>query len=267
MSTHQAAGPGHRTDGPSPPDPAVAAMWMRLSVTLAFITGLVDIMAYLTLAKFFVTAISPSMILMASDLVRHVTPNAPLLLMVPTYLCGIVLAFFIARWLGIGSARMMRGLILTETVFFGCAFVVSLINPSPGHAGSIYTVLIGVLAILAVATQNAGMRMADPQAPTTWAMTAITVQCGIAALNSCFSHGAQRASALKQVRQIVPALIGWVLGGLIGTFATILARNWCWGIPFVTFAILLASIWKPTAKVEHQEAAPAPAKKPEVVQS
>lgn len=107
-----------------------------------------------------------------------------------------------------------------------------------------------MFAILAVAVQNTAMRMADPKAPPTWAMTASAVHCTIAALDSYLSRGAERASSLEQVWQILPVLFAWVLGGLIRTFATILAHDWCWGIPFVTFGILLASVWKRTGKLK-----------------
>ena len=261
MSTEQEASTHTPTAGPSTTDPSLAAVWMRLSVSLSFVTGLVDIMAYLTLSKFFVTAITGDLILGVSDLVRHVTPSTLLVLMVPVYLCGIVLAYFIARVLGLGGVRMMRTLLVVETAFFGVAFVTSAVAPSPGFNRSTYAVVIGVCAIVAVAVQNTAMKMADPQAPTTWAMTANTVHCCVAALDSCFQRGAQRASSLKQVRQTLPAIIAWVIGGLIGTFATIWFHRWCWAIPFAAFVLLLAAVWKRTNHVDGQETSAALTKK------
>ena len=252
MSTHRQEGSHTDRASRSTTDPLLAAVWMRLSLSLSFITGMVDIMAYLTLSKFFVTAITGDLILGVSDLVRHVTPSALLILMVPVYLCGIVLAYFIARVLGLGGVRMVRALLITETVFFGCALLTSVADPSSGHADSNYSVTIGVCAIVAVAVQNTAMKMADPQAPTTWAMTANTVHFTVAALDSWFQRGAERASSLKQVRQTLPAIFAWVLGGLIGTLATLAVHDWCWAIPFVAFCLLLASVWRHTGRVEHQ---------------
>ena len=254
MGAHPEAGPHPRPAIPSTTDPSLSAVWLRLSLSLSFVTGMVDIMAYLTLSKFFVTAITGDLILGVSDLVRHVTPNALLILMVPVYLCGIVLAYFIARLLGLGGVRMLRALLITETVFFGCALVTSVADPSSGHAGSPYSVVIGVCAIVAVAVQNTAMKMADPNAPTTWAMTANTVHCTVAALDCWFQRGAERASSRQQVRQTLPAIFAWVLGGLIGTFATIAVHDWCWAIPFLAFCLLSASVWQRTGRVERQAA-------------
>ena len=238
------------TAGASQTDPSLAAIWTKLSLSLSFATGMVDIMAYLTLSKFFVTAITGTLILGVSDVVRKVTPSALVVWMVPTYLCGIILAYLIAHVLGLGGAPMIRTLLVTETAFFAGAFLVAALAPSAAHTGSLASVVIGLCAIFAVAVQNTAMRMADPSAPTTWAMTANTVHCTVSAMDSLFLRGAKRAAALKEVRATLPAIIGFVVGGLMGTFTTVAVGEWAWALPFATFAILLASVWHRTDEVE-----------------
>ncbi|MCW6511787.1 hypothetical protein M8523_27875 [Hyphomicrobiales bacterium BP6-180914] len=140
---------------------------------------------------------------------------------------------------------MMRGLLLMQaTALLALCIAAGVAGPvigSKSDAG----LLVGLLAVLLIALSNTAMHMMDKSAPTTWALTANCVTGSVALLNLATGHGTaeERERDRHTWRAIVPTLLMFLLGGLLGVIAVPGLHERVWAAPSVTALLLWVLLW------------------------
>lgn len=234
---------------PIPAPRAQELSWPYLPAKIGFLTGMLDMMGFLLLTGFFSANITGDLVESASYLVPGQQSHLLQILALPIFLVGVLLAYFLARRFGRASAPMVRSLLLTQLLLLTGMCLFSGGTQSAEFPAEVQHIVLGITAVLAVAISNTTMHMLDKQAPTTWALTANTVTALLALLNLTTHHGSadELAQDRQEWRRIWPVVVAFLLGGLLGTVASLRLHNWAWAVPAITALILLLLSWRPSS--------------------
>ena len=220
------------------------AKWPRLPMWVAFLTGIIDLMTWLTLSGYFSSAITGSMAESVSYLVPGQKAQALPLLAVPLFFVGVIWVYFRGRRVGRTSMAMVRSMLFAQFLLLACLWVISLKTLPDAAFGAAPRVAVGVLAILAIALSNATMHLLDTKAATTWALTANSVNATFALLNLALKVGSEedREADRQEWHRVWPVVASFLLGGLLSTFSFTFWHNRAWIVPFVVSGIMLVVI-------------------------
>ena len=217
--------------------------WSRVSIVFSFINGMVDIMGWLTLGGFFAANITGDFVIAIADVVRGQQLHLLQLLAIPFYIGGVFLALVLAQRLGRQSVVQLRVLLLLQCLLLMCALTISVVlHPAPSMEGT-PAVLIGLCAVSSIGVQNAVMRLADKQAPTTWALTANSVTAIFALMTLIHQNQADRTEAIETWQFNWRAIVAFLIGALVGAVAFSLLHTWAWAVPSVTTLLVLGVSW------------------------
>jgi uncharacterized membrane protein YoaK (UPF0700 family) len=224
--------------------------WKQLPVVLGFITGMMDVVGWLLLSGFFTANIT-------SDLTESVTYLLPgtafhvlQVTVIPIFFVGVVSAYFLASRLGPRSAAMIRSLASMQLLLLVVVCVIGGVGGPVSLNHAQQELVIGVLAVLAIALSNTTMHLLDKKAPTTWALTANCVTASIAALNIMTRSGSaqERAWDFERLQSIWPTVGAFLIGGFIGAIAVETLHDHAWFVPTVASSLFLVSTWLPARK-------------------
>ncbi|MCW6511788.1 DUF1275 family protein [Lichenifustis flavocetrariae] len=74
--------------------PGDGLRWTRLPPALGFLTGMIDVIGWLTLSHFYSANITGDLTQSVSYLLPGETPHAPQILAVPVFFAGMILIYF-----------------------------------------------------------------------------------------------------------------------------------------------------------------------------
>jgi uncharacterized membrane protein YoaK (UPF0700 family) len=152
--------------------------WL-LTAVLSVTAGAVDVIGFLALGGLFTAHITGNVVVLAAHYVTGGFSEVGPLLSVPVFVVvlGVVtLASGTIEGAGYGSRRAL--LVLQAALLAGCLGLGVGLGPF-ANADSPTAVLVGMLAVAAMATQNALVKLALPGAPSTAVMTTNTTQLTI----------------------------------------------------------------------------------------
>jgi len=110
---------------------------------------------------------------------------------------------------------------------------------SPDHAAP---VLIGLTGVAAMAVQNAAARIIlGNQAPTT-IMTGNTTQVVIDLVDRLGNDATSRGEAGKRLRRMIPPLVSFAVGALIGALIFVRLGFWCLALPMLVLMAIAGGI-------------------------
>lgn len=231
--------------GSSAPAAPETLRWPRLPPALGFLTGMVDVIGWLSLSHFYSANITGDLTQSVSYLLPGETPHMLQILAVPVFFVGLVVAYSLSRTYGADSPATMRALLLVQAaVLLALCFAAGVAGPViASKAWS--DVAVGVLAVLAISLSNTAMHLMNKSAPTTWALTANCVTAAVAILNIVTGHGSaeERDRDARTWRAIVPTVLWFLLGGLLGVLAVRGLHARAWLAPLVTALLLWALLW------------------------
>jgi uncharacterized membrane protein YoaK (UPF0700 family) len=160
-------------------DDGAAATWPRfdwwLPVILSTTAGAVDVIGFLVFGGLFTAHITGNLVVVAAHYVTGGFGQAGPILAVPVFIT--VLAMVVVLFGGIGNDRKRRRslLVLHAALLAGCLAFGLRFGPFT-NADSPVAVFAGMLAVAAMATQNALVKLALVESPSTAVMTTNTTQ-------------------------------------------------------------------------------------------
>jgi uncharacterized membrane protein YoaK (UPF0700 family) len=212
-------------------------MRRMLPFILGATAGAVDVTTFLALGGLFSAHITGNLVVLAAHYITGRFGEVGPLLSVPMFVAvlWIVTLAFVRKPTPIAR----RGLLILQAVLlavflgFGIAFG-PFQNPDSGMA-----VFVGMMAVAAMSTQNALVRLALPGAPSTAVMTTNVAQCTVdlARLVSGHISPDPRGEVQRRADLTLAAVFGFMIGLVLGALVEIRFGFWS-----VTFPLLLAVI-------------------------
>jgi uncharacterized membrane protein YoaK (UPF0700 family) len=215
--------------------------WL-LPALLSTTAGAVDAIGFMALGGLFTAHITGNLVVVAAHYLTGRFSEVGPLLAVPVFIVvlgAVTLAATSLENAGWGSRGVL--LFLQAVLLAGCLAVGVGFGPFP-DADRPIAVLVGTLAVAAMATQNALVRVALPGAPSTAVMTTnitqLTVDLATVARGVGESHDLARAR--HRASLIFPCMMGFVAGCASGAALEIHFGFWALALPVLLAALAFA---------------------------
>jgi uncharacterized membrane protein YoaK (UPF0700 family) len=225
---------------PGPPT-VLAGSWL-LPTVLSITAGSVDVIGFLALGGVFTAHITGNVVIVAAHYVIGGFGQVGPLLAVPVFVAvlGVLALVFGAVGEVSGSRRAL--LILQTALLATCLGLGVAFGPFADADGPI-AVLVGMLAVAAMATQNALVRLALQGVPSTAVMTTNITQLTIdvARLVRHRREPDTLATARRRARVTFACVVGFVSGAAIGAVLEVHGGLWAMALPvgLAAVAVLL----------------------------
>jgi uncharacterized membrane protein YoaK (UPF0700 family) len=206
-----------------------------LPAVLSTTAGAVDVIGFLALGGLFTAHISGNLCVLAAHYITGGFSQVGPLLSVPVFIAvlGVVTrAFGRAESAGDGSRRAL--LVLHAAALVACLGLGVGFGPF-ADADCPMAVLVGMLAVTAMATQNALVKLALPDAPPTAVMTTNITQVTIdlAMLAGGRGDPDELAKARRRASMTLLCVVGFVGGCTAGAVLEVCSGLWALALPVV----------------------------------
>jgi uncharacterized membrane protein YoaK (UPF0700 family) len=218
--------------------------WL-LTAVLSVTAGAVDAICFVALGGLFTAHITGNVVVLAAHYVTGGFSEVGPLLSVPVFIVVLGVATLVSgaveqaggsprRWLLILQAALLAG-----CLGFGVGF-----GPF-ADADSPMAVVVGMLGVAAMATQNALVKLALPGLPSTAVMTTNTTQLTIDLASVLWSQGEpeDRAQARRRAGVTFPVVVGFVAGCAAGAILEVQLGLWALALPVVLAAFAVQLGW------------------------
>jgi uncharacterized membrane protein YoaK (UPF0700 family) len=202
-----------RVSIPSANSPTVRVLLIVLSVT----AGCTDVLGLLTLSGMFTAHITGNLVILAAHVVTGSEARVSEMLSVPVFIVVVALMRVFATGLesiGLGSLRpllLLQALLLAGFAVLRAAAGLHIDPNVP------FVVLGAMMAVAAMAVQNALVQISLKGAPTTAVMTTNVTHFSIDAGKVLLGDDPDEvAKARDSVRRVLPVLIGFPVGCALG---------------------------------------------------
>jgi len=225
---------------------APGAGWL-LSTVLSTMAGAVDVIGFLALGGLFTAHITGNLAVVAAHYITGGFGEIGPLLAVPVFVAvlGVVtLASVAVEKAGYGCRRGL--LVLQAGLLAGCLGLGVGFGPF-ADVDRPMAVLVGMLAVAAMATQNALVKVALPGAPTTAVMTTNTTQLTVDLATLAWGWGDSKDLAKARHRATVtwPCVVGFMAGCAAGAVLEVHFGLWALALPVLlaVLAVTLGELW------------------------
>jgi len=223
----------------------LGANWL-LPTVLSTTAGAVDVIGFLALGGLFTAHITGNLVILAAHYVTGGFGQVGPLLSVPVFVAvlGAVTLVFGAADKARASRRAL--LVLHAALLAGFLGLGAGFGPF-ADADSATAVLVGMLGVAAMATQNALVKLALPGSPSTAVLTTNTTQLTIDLATLARRRGQpdELARARRRASVTFPCVVGFVLGCAAGAFLEVHFRLWALALPVIlaALAVPLGELW------------------------
>ena len=228
-------------------------------LVLSFIAGLVDVTSFVLLDGLFAAHVTGNVVVLAADFATHRPVRLTAVLAVVVFIVvTAVLTAAVDRRPRRPYTWAARFLWLQFALLTGTAFVSVALDASRGP-GSSTEVVTAVLAVAAMASQNALLHLTFNRAPSTAVMTGNIVASTVALVGLALSRvgrsaadgpAAGRTSDRSDWRALWPLLLGFVTGCVVGAIASEAAPSWAWTVPALVSGMVAAAVSRVGLPVE-----------------
>jgi uncharacterized membrane protein YoaK (UPF0700 family) len=221
--------------------------WL-LPVVLSTTAGAVDVIGFLALGGLFTAHISGNLCVVAAHYITGGFSRIGPLLSVPVFIAvlSVMTLAFGRVEASDGSRRAL--LVLHAVPLAACLGLGALFGPF-AEADEPMALLVGMLAVAAMATQNALVKLALKDAPPTAVMTTNITELTIDLATLARGQGDpdDLARARRRASRILPCIVGFVGGCAAGAVLEVHVGLWALALPVVlaAFAVLLGELSGP----------------------
>jgi uncharacterized membrane protein YoaK (UPF0700 family) len=220
--------------------------WL-LPAVLSTAAGAADAISFLALGGLFTAHITGNVVVVAAHYVTGGFSEVGPLLAVPVFVAvlgAVTLACVEAEKAGYRPRRAL--LVLQAALLAGCLGLGAGFGPF-ADAERPMAVLVGMLAVAAMATQNALVKLALPGAPSTAVMTTNTTQLTVDLATLVWGRGKLDglARARRRAGVTFPCVVGFVVGCAAGAALECHCGLWAMALPVLlaVLAVPLGELW------------------------
>jgi uncharacterized membrane protein YoaK (UPF0700 family) len=213
-----------------------------MNVALSVIAGVTDVTSWLLLGGFFSAHVTGNLVVLAADAVDGHRPTLAAILAIPVFVVVAALATAISAR-SRGSQRMIAiWLLAVQAVLLCAAGGLSFLTVASADPTTPLAVGIGLLAVAAMAAQNAYLHLTPGPAATTAVMTGNLVTATVSGVQAALSRGADKA-ALARWKASRSLIVGFVVGCVVGAAAATSIRDHAAVVPAVlAVALFVAAV-------------------------
>jgi uncharacterized membrane protein YoaK (UPF0700 family) len=213
-----------------------------LAAVLSTTAGAVDVIGFLALGGLFTAHITGNVVVVAAHYVIGGFGEIGPLLAVPVFIVvlgAVTLAAVSVEKAGHGLRRPL--LLLQAALLAGCLGAGTMFGPFTDTERPL-AVVVGMLAVAAMATQNALVRLALPGTPSTAVMTTNITQLTVdlATLARRTGEPDDLASVRRRARLTVPCVVGFVAGSVAGAALELHVGLWALTLPLLLAVLAVA---------------------------
>jgi uncharacterized membrane protein YoaK (UPF0700 family) len=212
------------------------------TATLSFVGGFVDVVGFIALFGLFTAHVTGNFIMLGLEMVNATKLAIGKLLAVPIFIVMVALTrLFVLHYEKRGQSPW-REMLLAQAALLACFMIAGGLTAPHEDPNELGPVLAGLLGVAAMAVQNAGSRLILANHGPTTMMTGNTTQAVIDLVDLLRGLPEEYPQARKL---LVPAILAFTAGALLGAYAYVTFSFWCLIIPIVA---LLAVAWMVAAK-------------------
>jgi uncharacterized membrane protein YoaK (UPF0700 family) len=238
------------------PRPDIGAMSTEsITFTLSFIAGLVDVTSFVLVNGLFAAHITGNIVVLAADLAVHRPVRLASALAVVVFI-AVTAAFTVA----VDTSPRKPSLWTQRFLWLQFAFLAATAVAAPvlerlAWQGTGAEIVIAVLAVAAMACQNALLHLTFKRAPSTAVMTGNIVASTVALVGLAVAGFGARRGRLRSSTYVAdraadrtdwialwPLLLGFVAGCALGALAGRVVNSWAWTAPALVSAVLAVKV-------------------------
>lgn len=209
-----------------------------LAATLSLNGGYVDTMGFVALNGLFTAHVTGNFVTLGAAIATGTGGLLAKALALPVFCVSVMAARYFARWLGRTGRPVVPVLLNIQLALFLAAAVMTFFLPhnSINQPGEI---IIGMTLVIAMAIQNAVHRVHLPDMPPSTLVTGTTTQIMLDFTDVLLGGKEDKKPLLRRLKQLIPALILFILGCALAAIAYRLFGRLCFFVPaiIILFAI------------------------------
>jgi len=211
----------------------------RLPPLLALIAGMSDVIGYLSF-KVFTAHITGNIVIIVASMVRGGPPNVGEVLAVPVFMIAIACVWGIAKVFGGRGKALARLLLFLQLGLFALVLLISAVYNPEANPQGVLAIVTPLIAVSAIASQYALLRLTIPGAPSTAVMTGNTTSLILSLLDSISRGEPLTKGPREQLKRTGGALGGFIAGCLAGAAGVLWLGNLAWLFPVIASLIAVA---------------------------
>ncbi len=222
------------------------AGWL-LPAVLSVTAGAVDVTGFLALDGLFTAHVTGNLVILAAHYITGRFCAVGPMLAVPVFITVLAAVALACREVAKAGYSSRRVLLILQAALLAACLVLGVAFGPFADADQPLAVLVGMLAVMAMATQNALVRQTLPGTPSTAVMTTDLTLLVIDTVTLAGNWGKSddRAKARHRVGLTLPCVIGFVVGCGAGALLEVRAGLWALAVPvaLAVLAVLLGELW------------------------
>jgi uncharacterized membrane protein YoaK (UPF0700 family) len=214
------------------------------TATLSFVGGFVDVVGFIALFGLFTAHVTGNFIMLGVEMVHATQLAIAKILAVPIFIVMVALTrLFVLHYEKKGESPW-REMLLAQAALLACFMIAGGLTAPHEDANDLGTVVAGLLGVAAMAVQNAGSRLILQNHGPTTMMTGNTTQAVIDLVDILRGLPEEIPQARKRLKLLVPAILAFTAGALLGALSYVTFSFWCLIVPIVALlavAVIVAA--------------------------
>jgi uncharacterized membrane protein YoaK (UPF0700 family) len=199
-----------------------------------------DVIGFLRLG-IFTAHVTGNLVVIAALLVRGGPPNMAQILAVPMFIVAVAAVWLIAKASARRGPALARPLLIVHFLLLTCVLIVSVIYDPAANPHGLMRIIAAMIAVSAMASQFALLRLALPVAPSTAVMTGNLTSTVLSLMDALSrSEPLMEGSAKERLKKTLELIIGFFAGCMVGAAAASWLGNWAWSLPVVLAGVAVA---------------------------
>ena len=211
--------------------PETKRLETRLPPVLSAVAGMVDVISFVSL-KLFTAHVTGNLVVIAALLVRGGPPNLAQILAVPVFILAVGGVWLIAKHLNKRGPALVRPLLLVQFLLLACVLMVAVVYHPAANPHGLIAVIAAMIAVSAMACQFTLLRLTLPTSPSTAVMTGNLTNTVLSVLDAVSSPQPEAQRASQHLTSSLRALIGFLVGCVLGALGVSFLHDWAWVLPF-----------------------------------
>ena len=210
-----------------------------LPTLLSVIAGMVDLIGFLSLG-IFTAHVTGNIVVAGALIVRHSRVNSAQILAVPVFMLAVAATWLIARASGRRGIGLMRPLLLIQFLLITCLLIFSAITKPSTDPHGLMATFAAMIAVTAMGSQYALLRLALTVAPSTAVMTGNVTNAVLGLMDLSSRTQPLIESDRTRIRGALHLLVGFFVGCVLATAALMYLGDWAWALPAALAAVAVA---------------------------
>jgi uncharacterized membrane protein YoaK (UPF0700 family) len=202
---------------------------------------MVDVIGFLTLG-IFTAHVTGNLVVIATLLVRGGPPNMAQILAVPMFIVAVAAVWLIAKATERRGPALAMPLLLVQFLLLTCVLIFSVTHDPAANPRGLMAGIAAMIAVSAMASQFALLRLSMPAAPSTAVMTGNLTNTVLSLLDTVSRSEPLMEGDKERLGKTSELVIGFFTGCMLGAAAVSWLRDWAWTLPVVLagVAVILA---------------------------